>query len=88
MPFDNATHCASHFRHLLKRDGIKARCRVPPGNSKAIQIFPVAYGVEFDEDTQRHIRTIAIYNKMTLVRGLPIKADQMTDPHGMEFYLP
>ena len=88
MPFDSATHLASHFRHLLKRDGIKARCRVAPGSSKAIQVFPIAYGVEFDEQTQRHIRFIAECNKLTLVRGLPIDVDRMTDPHGMEFYLP
>lgn len=86
MPFDNATQCAAHFRHLLKRDGIKARCRTV--SSGAVQIFPVAHGLEFDEDTQRHIRTLAVHNQLTLVRGLPIDVDRMTDSYGMEFYLP
>ena len=86
MAFDNITHLAAHFRHLLKRDGIKARCRVAPGGG-GVQIFPVAYGVEFNEDTQRHIRTLAVLNKLTLVRGMAINIEQMTDYHGMEFYL-
>jgi hypothetical protein len=87
MPFDSKAHCAKHFRHLLKREGIKARCRAIPGSGNAIQIFPVAYGLEFDETTQRTIRTLATYNKLTCVRGLPIDIERMTDPHGMEFHL-
>jgi hypothetical protein len=87
MPFDSAPHLAAHFRHLLKRDGIKARCRVTPGSSKSIRIHPVAYGIEFDENTQRDIRTLAVHNRLTSVRGLPIDVERMTNPHGMEFYL-
>lgn len=86
MPFDSLTHLAKHLRHLLKRDGIAARCRVAPGGG-SVQVFPVAHGIEFSDDHQRHIRTLAVHNKLTCVRGLLIDVERMTDPHGMEFYL-
>lgn len=40
------------------------------------------------EAEQRAIRIIATANKLTLVRGLPIVIDQMTNPHEFNFYLP
>lgn len=88
MAFDNVQHLAKHFRKLLKREGIKARCRILPGSNDAIQVFVPRHDVEFTNEEQRQIRFMAVCNELTLTRGLPINVDQMTDPRGMEFHLP
>ena len=88
MAFDSNKHLAKHFRHLLKREGIKARCRCLPNSKTAIQVFTIAHDVKFSEDEQRMIRFMAKCNKLTLTRGLEIDVDRMTDPNGMEFHLP
>jgi hypothetical protein len=81
------TEMAAHIRHLVKREGIKARVRVTPGYS-SIQVFPPKYEIEFSNEEQRKIRFIADCNKLTLVQGMKIDINRMTDPHGMQFYLP
>lgn len=73
----------AHLRNRIKAAGIKARVRFL---GRQIQVFPVAYGVEFSEADQHTIRFIAKVNKLTRVRGQEIDVDRMTDPHGMEFY--
>lgn len=75
----------AHIRHRIAVAGIKARVRMSPAGG-AIQVFPVSHSAQFDEAAQRAIRHIAACNHMTLVQGMPIDVERMTDPHGMEFY--
>ena len=77
----------AHIRNRVAKAGIKARVRMAPGGG-SIQVFVPQYGLEFSESEQREIRLIAQVNKLTLVRGMPIVLDQMTDPHQLDFYLP
>lgn len=76
----------AHLRTRIAAKGIKARVRMCPAG-KSIQVFPPSFEAEFTHDEQRFIRALAVANKMTLVRGLPIDIERMTDPHGMEFHL-
>lgn len=81
----NLKQMTAHLRGRISHEGIKARVRMAPGGG-SIQVFPVAYDISFTEDEQRTIRFIAKVNKLTLVRGMEIQVEQMTDPSGMEFY--
>lgn len=76
-----------HLRNRIKVAGLQARVRQLPASSTGIQVFPVAYGVEFSTEEQRQIRLIAQVNKLTLVRGMEIDVERNTDPHGMEFHV-
>lgn len=86
MAIKNVTALAKHIRGRVKASGIKARVRIAPGSRDCIQVFPPAYEIHFTEAEQREIRLIAVVNGMTLVRGMPIAIEQMTDPCGMNFY--
>lgn len=78
----------AHIRVRVKAAGIKARVRISPRRSEpGIQVFPPAHNIEFSEGEQRTIRMIGLANQLTFIRGLPIIIEQMTDPHGMEFFL-
>lgn len=81
------TDMTAHLRKLIAKEGIKARVRKTPGCKVSIQVFPVAYGLEFAEAEQRFIRTLAKVNGLTLVRGLEIDVERMTDGHGMSFHI-
>jgi hypothetical protein len=76
----------AHIRGRVKQAGIKARVRMAPGGGP-IQVFAIAYGVEFTEEEQRTIRIIAKTNRLTLVRGSEIIIDQMTNPDDFHFYM-
>lgn len=76
----------AHLRKRIAAEGIKARVRKCPGHKTGIQVFPVAYGLEFTETEQRFIRNLAKINGLTLVRGLEIDVERMTDGHGMDFH--
>lgn len=76
---------AKHIRKRIKAAGIKARVRKFDDNG-CIQVNAPVYGVEFTEDEQREIRHIAKCNRLTLVRGLPIDVEQMTNPEAFNFY--
>lgn len=76
-----------HIRNRIRVSGIKARVRQLPASNTGIQVFPVAYGIEFSAEEQRKIRLIAQVNELTLVRGMSIEIDRDTDPNGMEFYI-
>ena len=86
--FEDAKACAEDMRAAMRAAGIDARCRVLKGSRTAIQVFPTAYETPFAEPAQRTIRAMAVTRRLTLVRGLPIDVERMTDPHGMEFHLP
>lgn len=73
------TLMTKHLRHIIKRDGIKARVRKLANSRNGIQIFPIAHDVRFTEDEQHQIRHMAKVNGLTLVRGLPIDVERMTD---------
>jgi hypothetical protein len=75
------------IRQEIKAAGIKARVRMFPGNAAAVQVSAPAYGVEFTEGEQRAIRQIAVNMGMTWVRRLEIDVEQMTNPHGFDFYV-
>lgn len=84
---NNATATAKTLRQQIRAAGIKARVRVSPASRRAVQINAPAYGVEFTETEQRTIRAIAVANSMTLVQGMPINVEQMTNPETFEFYV-
>lgn len=79
------TEKAAHLRSRIKHAGIKARVRVAPGGG-SIQVNAPAFGVEFDENAQRQIRFIAKVIGYTLVRGMEINVEQMTNPCEFNFY--
>lgn len=76
-----------HLRTRIAKNGINARVRMLPASETGIQVFPSAYGLTFSETDQRAIRQIAKINNLTLVRGMEINVDLMTDPNGMEFHI-
>jgi hypothetical protein len=76
-----------HFRGRVSASDIKARVRVAPGGGQ-IQVFVPAHGMEFSAKEQKQIRLIAKCNLLTLVKGLEIDVDQMTNPHSFNFYMP
>lgn len=79
---------AKHFRNRLRHEGIKARCDMMVScGSKALRVFVPAFDATFSEDEQRVIRTIAKANGLTLVRGMEIDIERMTDPQSMHFYM-
>lgn len=82
------TETVAHLRNLISKEGIKARVRKLASSKSGFQVFPIAYGIEFTEAEQRFIRNVAKINGLTLVRGMEIDVERMTDPHGMEFYIP
>jgi len=79
----------AHIRNRIKAAGIKAKVRMIDGNAgaKVIQVNVPEYGMEFSHAEQREIRLIAQVNKLTLVRGMEIDLDRMTDPHSFDFYM-
>lgn len=76
-----------HLRKRIQVAGIKARVRQLPASKTGLQVFPIAYGVEFSVAEQRTIRLIAQVNNLTLARGMAIVVDQDTDPFGIEFHV-
>jgi hypothetical protein len=82
------TETVAHLRKLVSKEGIKARVRKLVASTSGIQVFPTAYGIEFTEAEQRFIRNVAKINGLTLVRGMEIDVERMTDPHGMTFHIP
>lgn len=77
---------AEKIRKELKIKNIKAKVRISPGGG-SVQVNAPAYGVHFSEEDQRQIKTIAKSSGLTLVRGLEINIDRMTNPETFEFYL-
>lgn len=82
----NQSEMTIYLRKLIAKAGIKARVRKLANSRTGIQVFTVAHEVEFTHEEQRFIRTTAQANKLTLIRGLAIDTDRMTDPAGMEFH--
>ena len=83
----NHKEMTKHIRTCIKRHNINARVRMFNAcGDKIIQVNAVKYGLEFTEQEQRNIRHIAINNNLTLVRGSPINAEQMTNPFDFNFY--
>lgn len=80
----NHKEMTAHIRKRIKAAGIKAKVRMWHGGH--IQVNASAYGIEFTEEEQREIRHIAICNKLTWVRDLPIDVNKMTNPHDFNFY--
>lgn len=81
----NLVEMTAHIRRRIKAAGIKARVR-KFDDSRTIQVNAPAFGVEFTEDEQREIRHIAVCNRLTWVRGLPIVVEQMTNPSAFDFH--
>lgn len=79
------TNQVAHIRNRIKAAGIKARVRLAPGGG-SMQVFAPAYGLVFSEEEQRQIRLIAKCNRLTLVRGMEIDIEQMTNPETFSFY--
>lgn len=77
---------AAHIRDLIKKENIKARVRITAPYINSIQVFTRKYEDNFSAHEQRIIRNIAKCNGLTLVRGMPINVEQMTDPKHFEFY--
>jgi len=79
----------AHMRNRIKVAGIKAHVRgqVICGDER-VYVSSVAYDIAFTEDEQRTIRSIAVANGCTLVQGMPIVIEQMTNPHDFFFYRP
>lgn len=73
----------AHLRKRIKQAGIKARIDMM---GATIRVFPPTYGIEFTDDQQRAIRQLAVSNRLTWVRNLPIDVEQMTNPHSFHFY--
>lgn len=82
----NAKQMTAHIRSRIKAAGIKARVRFWPNGQ--IQVFGVTAQASFTEEEQREIRLIASVNRLTWVRGMAIDLEQMTNPHGFNFYMP
>lgn len=77
----------AHLRKRIKHEGIKARVYMQEYcGCYVIAIDPPVFEVEFSEDEQRKIRTMAVTNGLTLVQGMPINIEQMTDYKGFRFY--
>ncbi|MEV4127086.1 hypothetical protein [Nocardia sp. NPDC049707] len=83
-----AKDTAAAIRAQLKNQGIKARCRVSPGDKECVQVYTPVFEINFTEDEQRTIRTVAADMGLTKVYGYPIDIERMTDPRQMDFYLP
>lgn len=76
----------AHIRKRIKVAGINAKIRMASGNE--IVISAPTYDYDFSEDEQRAIRHIAQCNNLTLVRGMRVNVEQMTNPHGFNFFMP
>lgn len=77
-----------NIRNRIKQAGIKANVRMQDGceGSKKIQVNVIEYGMEFSEEEQRKIRHIAVCNRLTWVKMMPIDIEQMTNPFDFNFY--
>lgn len=85
----NHKEMTAHIRSRIKAAGIKAKVRmINSCGHEYIQVNTPTFESRFNEDEQRSVRLIAIVNKLTLVRGLPIVLEQMTDANGFEFLMP
>ena len=76
----------AHIRNRIRVAGISARCRgfVSCGRSY-IQVNVPSYDVEFTEQEQCIIRSIAQVNHLTGSHGLPIDVARMTNPKSFDF---
>ena len=81
----NIKELTAHIRSRIKHEGIAARVRIAPGGGQ-IQVFVAKHGLEFSEAEQRAIKHIAICNKLTWARKMPIIMDQITNPYDFNFY--
>ena len=76
----------AHIRKRIKIAGIVCKTKMAAGGNIIVSV--PEYGVEFSEEQQRAIRHIAICNKLTWVRAMPINVDQMTNPYDFSFFMP
>lgn len=78
-----------HIRRRIQVAGIPARVRgqVSCGD-EVVQVNTPDPDQRFTDDQQRTIRSIAVANRLTWVRGLPIDVEQMTNPYDFNLYLP
>lgn len=84
----NHKEMAKHLRHLIKREGVKARVIMKNAcGEDYITVCVPACGVEFTEEEQRKIRFVAKCNKLTKIKGEEIDVERMTDPMQMDFYI-
>jgi tellurite resistance protein len=86
----NASHkeLTAHFRNRLKAAGIKARCKMLTYcGERVIRIGVPTSDGRFTDDEQRVIRTIAQVNGLTLVQGMAIDVERMTDTQEATFYM-
>ncbi len=84
----NHKDMTSVIRSEIKASGVKARCRMlNVCGGKAIQVYTIKHGIEFTDDEQQKIKSIAIDRGLTCVRRIPIDFDRNTDPRLFEFYL-
>jgi hypothetical protein len=83
---DALTDLTKHLRNRIKAAGIKALVHKSKSGN-AIHVWVPNYDVDFSEDQQRTIRQIAVVNRLSWVRGLPIDVEQMTNPKNFVFYL-
>lgn len=81
---ESLTDKAAHFRDLLKKKGLKVRCRVAPGGGQ-VQIIAPSYAEPFTDEQKRTINQMAIDLGYTGVRDMPIHVDG-GDPHQLDFY--
>lgn len=79
----------AHIRRRIKQARIKVRCKgyMSCGNF-VIRIDVPAYELEFSEEEQKKIRTIAQVNHLTWVQGMEIDVMRMTNPKEFVFYVP
>lgn len=82
-----ARDAAATLRTRVKDAGIRARVRITPGTRDGVQVFVPAFGMTFTDQEQRTVRRIALDMGLTLVQGLPIDVERMTDPRQFDFYL-
>lgn len=82
---ESLTERAAVMRDRVKQAGIKARVRVAPGGGE-VQVFPPKYGIEFTDQEQETIATIAVELGYTFVRKQPIDPKRYTNPHGFNLY--
>jgi hypothetical protein len=79
----------AQVRSEIKNAGIKAGVRLYKScGSNWVQVNVPAYEIDFTEDEQRMIRTIAKSLGLTLARGMEIDPEQMTGPKSLNFVAP
>ena len=80
-----------HFRNRLKKNGIKANCRMLSCcGSEIIQVFAPTFESRFSIDEIKTICHIAICNGLKFVRGLEIEPEHqalLTEKNHFEFYM-